>query len=119
MLVVIVFVAAVLAVVLYLLLAFYAGVMHTVMRLREASERMLDNHEDKAVTLDMHDKLGEVVLAFNRVRTECAPRRCKLKLKAGAPVQQKKRFVRASRNWFARVRSLRRRCAPRQHSSPP
>ncbi|CAN5525645.1 hypothetical protein BH10PSE16_BH10PSE16_31830 [soil metagenome] len=67
MLVVIIFVAAVLAVVLYLLLAFYAGVMHTVTRLREASERMLDNREDKAITLDTHDELGEVVLAFNRV----------------------------------------------------
>ena len=67
MLVVTVFVAAVLAVVLYLLLAFYAGVMRTVTRLREASERMLDNREDKAITLDTHDELGEVVLAFNRV----------------------------------------------------
>ncbi|RYX97404.1 MAG: response regulator [Comamonadaceae bacterium] len=64
---VMVFVAAVLAVVLYLLLAFYAGVMRTVNRLREASERMLDNREDHAVSLDTRDELGEVVLAFNRV----------------------------------------------------
>ncbi|MDB5869099.1 MAG: multi-sensor hybrid histidine kinase [Polaromonas sp.] len=64
---VIVFVAAVLAIVLYLLLAFYAGVMRTVTGLREASERMLDNRGDNAVTLDTHDELGEVVLAFNRV----------------------------------------------------
>lgn len=65
--IVVAFVAAVLLVVLYLLLAFYAGVMRTVTRLREASERMRDGREGTAVTLDTHDELGEVVLAFNRV----------------------------------------------------
>jgi signal transduction histidine kinase/CheY-like chemotaxis protein/HPt (histidine-containing phosphotransfer) domain-containing protein len=65
--VVVAFVAAVLLVVLYLLLAFYAGVMRTVTRLREASERMRDGREGTAITLDTRDELGEVVLAFNRV----------------------------------------------------
>lgn len=90
-----IFVAAVTAVVLYLLLAFYAGVMHTVTHLREASERMRDNREHQAVTLDTHDELGEVVLAFNRtadrMRTE----------KTQAEVE----------SW--RGRSPRRRCTPR------
>ncbi|MES2942858.1 MAG: response regulator [Pseudomonadota bacterium] len=67
MLMVIIFVTAVLAVVLYLLLAFYAGVMRTVTSLREASDRMLDDREGGAVSLDTRDELGEVVLAFNRV----------------------------------------------------
>lgn len=67
MLLVILFVASVLAVVLYLLLAFYAGVMRTVTRLHEASERMLDDQEHSAVLLDTSDELGQVVLAFNRV----------------------------------------------------
>ena len=48
--IVVAFVAAVLLVVLYLLLAFYAGVMRTVTRLREASERMRDGREGSAVT---------------------------------------------------------------------
>jgi signal transduction histidine kinase/DNA-binding response OmpR family regulator/HPt (histidine-containing phosphotransfer) domain-containing protein len=67
---VIAFVAAVLAVVLYLLLAFYAGVMRTVTGLREASDRMMDDRDDRganAISLDTRDELGEVVLAFNRV----------------------------------------------------
>ncbi len=67
MTIVIAFVAAVLVAVLYLLAAFYAGVMRTVTRLREASERMQDGREGPAVTLDTRDELGEVVLAFNRV----------------------------------------------------
>ncbi|HSV46756.1 MAG TPA: histidine kinase dimerization/phospho-acceptor domain-containing protein, partial [Ramlibacter sp.] len=61
------FVAAVLAMVLYLLMAFYAGVMRTVDRLHEASERMLSQQGDEAVSLETRDELGEVVLAFNRV----------------------------------------------------
>lgn len=72
------FVAAVLAVVLYLLLAFYAGVMRTVIHLRHASEHMLNAsaQNSASVSLDTRDELGEVVLAFNRVahqlRTEKA-----------------------------------------------
>ncbi len=69
-LVIIVFVLAVLAVVLYLMLAFYAGVMRTVTHLQKASERMMhetDDHDNKVITLDTHDELGDVVLAFNRV----------------------------------------------------
>ena len=68
--VVVFFVLAVLAVVLYLILAFYAGVMRTVSHLQEASERMLDDadgRDNSAIALDTHDELGEVVLAFNRV----------------------------------------------------
>ncbi len=62
------FVTAVIAVVLYLLLAFYAGVMRTVNALRDASERMLHDREGTAaVTLDTRDELGDVVVAFNRV----------------------------------------------------
>jgi signal transduction histidine kinase/CheY-like chemotaxis protein/HPt (histidine-containing phosphotransfer) domain-containing protein len=61
------FVAAVLGVVLYLLMAFYAGVMRTVSLLRDASERMLGQHEGEAVTIETRDELGDVVLAFNRV----------------------------------------------------
>ncbi len=53
--------------VLYLLLAFYAGVMRTVTRLREASEGMLGDAASSPVLLDTHDEMGEVVLAFNRV----------------------------------------------------
>jgi len=67
---VVIFVTAVLLVVLYLLLAFYAGVMRTVTALRDASERMRDQRNSEAgeaVTLDTRDELGEVVLAFNRV----------------------------------------------------
>lgn len=72
------FVVAVLAVVLYLLLAFYAGVMRTVIHLRHASEHMLNasSENSASVSLDTRDELGEVVLAFNRVahqlRTEKA-----------------------------------------------
>jgi signal transduction histidine kinase/DNA-binding response OmpR family regulator/HPt (histidine-containing phosphotransfer) domain-containing protein len=68
-LVVVIFVVAVLAVVLYLLLAFYAGVMRTVTHLRHASEHMLNATADNStsVSLDTRDELGEVVLAFNRV----------------------------------------------------
>ena len=78
MFVVVAFVIAVLAVVLYLLLAFYAGVMRTVTHLRHASEHMLDatSENSTSVSLDTRDELGEVVLAFNRVahqlRTEKA-----------------------------------------------
>lgn len=61
------FVAAVVLSVLYLLLAFYAGVMRTVTRLREASEGTLDDSDGRSVTLDTRDEMGEVVLAFNRV----------------------------------------------------
>ncbi|TWO67734.1 response regulator [Caenimonas sedimenti] len=61
------FVAAVLAVVLYLLMAFYAGVMRTVSLLRDASERMLGQHEGEAVSIETRDEMGDVVLAFNRV----------------------------------------------------
>ncbi|MGQ2979077.1 MAG: response regulator [Polaromonas sp.] len=65
--IVVAFVAAVVLAVLYLLLAFYAGVMRTVTRLREASEGMLGERDTTSVTLDTRDEMGEVVLAFNRV----------------------------------------------------
>ncbi|RYX93332.1 MAG: response regulator [Comamonadaceae bacterium] len=72
MFVVVAFVIAVLAVVLYLLLAFYAGVMRTVTHLRHASEHMLNASAENAtsVDLDTRDELGEVVLAFNRVAVQ-------------------------------------------------
>ena len=62
-----IFVTGVMVAVLYLLMAFYAGVMRTVSQLREASERMLGQHEGEAVTIETRDELGEVVQAFNRV----------------------------------------------------
>jgi signal transduction histidine kinase/DNA-binding response OmpR family regulator/HPt (histidine-containing phosphotransfer) domain-containing protein len=61
------FVAVVLGIVLYLLMAFYAGVMRTVSQLRDASERMLGQHEGEAVNIQTRDEMGDVVLAFNRV----------------------------------------------------
>ena len=67
---VVAFVLAVVTVVLYLMLAFYAGVMRTVTHLQEASERMMDDaaqQDSGTITLDTHDELGDVVQAFNRV----------------------------------------------------
>jgi signal transduction histidine kinase/CheY-like chemotaxis protein len=68
-LIVVVVVSLVLVAVLYLLVAFYAGVMRTVTSLRRASDNMLASGDAGAVTLDTRDELGEVVLAFNRVAT--------------------------------------------------
>jgi PAS domain S-box-containing protein len=59
--------AAALLLVAYLWVAFYASVMRTVARLREASERMLGGSIDHVVTLESRDELGEVATSFNNI----------------------------------------------------
>jgi PAS domain S-box-containing protein len=74
-----VLVAVVLAVVLYLLVAFYRGVMRTVRALSEASQRMVRGEMDEPVALETADELGQVVVSFNdvavRLRREWAQAR--------------------------------------------
>ena len=62
-----VFSFAALAIVVYLLVAFYVAVMRIVAGLREASERMLHGAVDQVVTLETRDELGQVVTSFNNV----------------------------------------------------
>ena len=62
-----VFAVVVLALVTYLLVAFYAGVMRTVEALREAAQRMVRGELDGVVTLETRDELGEVAASFNKV----------------------------------------------------
>ena len=62
-----VFSFAALAIVVYLLAAFYLGVMRVVARLQEASDRMLLGPVDQVVTLETRDELGQVVTSFNNV----------------------------------------------------
>ena len=62
-----VFAVLVLLMVLYLWMAFYSGVMRTVSRLKEASERMVGGSMDHVVTLETRDELGQVVTSFNTV----------------------------------------------------
>ena len=54
---------------IYLLVAFHLGVMNTVDRLREASERMATGSAEPFVTLETRDELGEVATSFNNVAT--------------------------------------------------
>jgi signal transduction histidine kinase/DNA-binding response OmpR family regulator len=56
-----------LALVAYLLLAFYASVMGIVKRLRSASERMRTGDFSDTLTLETRDELGQVANAFNTV----------------------------------------------------
>ena len=63
------FAAVMLLSVVYLLLAVYLGVMTTVSRLREASERMLGGSVDQVVTLETRDELGQVATSFNNIAT--------------------------------------------------
>ena len=58
-----------LSVVLYLLVAFYTGVMRTVGALRAASQRMVRGEMEETVRLDTRDELGDVVVSFNNVAT--------------------------------------------------
>jgi signal transduction histidine kinase/DNA-binding response OmpR family regulator len=51
--------------VVYLLVGFYKAVMHTVRRLRYASERMISGQMDEYVSLPTRDELGQVVNSFN------------------------------------------------------
>ncbi|HEY9022723.1 MAG TPA: response regulator [Burkholderiaceae bacterium] len=53
--------------VLYLWAAFYASIMRTIGRLRDAAERMVGGAVDHVVALDTHDELAEVVTSFNRI----------------------------------------------------
>ncbi len=61
------FSAVSLALVAYLLLAFYASVMGIVQRLRQASERMRTGDFSDTLTLETRDELGQVANAFNTV----------------------------------------------------
>jgi signal transduction histidine kinase/CheY-like chemotaxis protein/HPt (histidine-containing phosphotransfer) domain-containing protein len=63
------FALMVLVLVVYLAMAIYLGVMSTVSRLREASERMLSGAVDQVITLETRDELGEVATSFNRIAT--------------------------------------------------
>ncbi len=58
---------AALLLVAYLWIAFYASVMRTVSRLREASERMIGGSIDHVVTLETRDELGQVATSFNNI----------------------------------------------------
>ncbi|AGA31441.1 response regulator [Singulisphaera acidiphila] len=53
----------------YLLLAIYLGVLSTVRRLKEASERMLGGSVVQHVILETRDELGQVATAFNNIAT--------------------------------------------------
>ena len=63
------FAAATLLLVVYLSMAIYFGVMNTVSRLREASERMLSGSVDQVITLETRDELGQVATSFNNIAT--------------------------------------------------
>ncbi|MCE9566248.1 MAG: response regulator [Planctomycetes bacterium] len=58
---------AALLLVAYLWVAFYASVMRTVTRLREASDRMIGGSIDHIVTLETRDELGQVATSFNNI----------------------------------------------------
>ncbi|MGE4241887.1 response regulator [Ramlibacter sp.] len=98
------FVAVVLLAVLYLLFAFYAGVMRTVGGLREASERMLNRREaHAAVELDTADELGEVVQAFNRVADRLREEKTQAETES-ARARQAEEEVRARESELVRAR---------------
>jgi PAS domain S-box-containing protein len=69
-----VFSVAAMLLVVYLLIAFYSAVMHTVASLAEASERMVGGEMGETITLETRDELGQVAVSFNqiarRLRTE-------------------------------------------------
>jgi signal transduction histidine kinase/CheY-like chemotaxis protein len=87
-----VFALAALSVVLYLLVAFYTGVMRTVGALKAASQRMVRGEMEETVRLDTRDELGQVVASFNAVATrllvDIAERR-----RAESALQQKSSLV--------------------------
>jgi len=58
-----------LALVVYLLVAFYVSVMRTVRHLQHASERMLAGAMDQRIQLETRDELARVVTSFNRIAT--------------------------------------------------
>lgn len=61
------FVIAVLAIALYLFMAFYRAVMETVSRLSAASHRMIDGNFTETVQLESRDELADVVRSFNTI----------------------------------------------------
>lgn len=61
------FVLATLAIAVYLFWGFYASVMATIASLSSAAEKMVAGSQTKAVELQTHDEMAEVVHAFNTV----------------------------------------------------
>lgn len=62
-----IFVLIILAIVMYLFIGFYQGVMDTVRSLSAASKRMVAGTMTESVTLQSRDELAEVVTSFNNV----------------------------------------------------
>lgn len=62
-----IFVLIILAIVMYLFIGFYQGVMDTVSSLGAASKRMVAGTMTDSVTLQSRDELAEVVTSFNHV----------------------------------------------------
>ncbi|MCU0544380.1 MAG: PP2C family protein-serine/threonine phosphatase [Oscillatoriaceae cyanobacterium Prado104] len=62
-----IFIVIILAIVIYLFLAFYRAVMRTVFVLDEAAKSMASGNLSDKITLDNRDELGQVVGAFNRI----------------------------------------------------
>jgi signal transduction histidine kinase/CheY-like chemotaxis protein/HPt (histidine-containing phosphotransfer) domain-containing protein len=58
---------AALAVVVYLLVAFYTSVMRTVRHLQQASDSMLAGSMNQHIELETRDELARVVISFNRI----------------------------------------------------
>lgn len=61
------FILVILAIVTYLFIAFYQGVMQTVASLSAASEQMIKGTLTEKITLDSRDELAEVVHSFNNI----------------------------------------------------
>ncbi|MGO9815724.1 MAG: response regulator [Isosphaeraceae bacterium] len=64
---IVIFTVIIILLVCYLLVAFYFGVMSTVSRLRQASERMLSGSVEQVITLETRDELGQVATSFNSI----------------------------------------------------
>ncbi|NJK65397.1 MAG: PP2C family protein-serine/threonine phosphatase [Microcoleus sp. CSU_2_2] len=62
-----IFVSIILAIVIYLFVAFYRAVMQTVFVLDEASKKMSSGNLNHKITLDNKDELGQVVGSFNKI----------------------------------------------------
>ncbi|MEG4516804.1 MULTISPECIES: PP2C family protein-serine/threonine phosphatase [unclassified Microcoleus] len=65
--IILIFVLAILAIVIYLFVSFYRAVMQTVFVLDEASKKMASGNLDHKIVLDNRDELGQVVGAFNKI----------------------------------------------------
>ena len=62
-----IFVLTILALVIYLFVGFYLGVIRTVYTLSAASKQMIDGSTIESIRLDNQDELGEVVQSFNNI----------------------------------------------------